>query len=789
MKNILRNFWVMLTRFKMASILNIVGLAVAFSVFSIIMMQTYWEFSFNTNFKDGERIVRIENSLMSSGNRQVTLSRPIGDGVGEHTPTVESYAAVNGRSYANVSVYDKHNQIVNVRCSFLGASVGFPEVFSLEQVSGNMDRFKEPNSAIVSQSEAEKLFADQDPVGKLVFAGGDTLTVVAVYKDLPKNCTFRNSLIYHVGEEGKNNFSNWNYDYYLKLTDKKAISSLKDKIVNTLMEHFPGDSNQPEAEIKKQLSENLYIVPLEDIYFEGLGEYAQGNKTLTSILIAIAILIIGIAVINFINFFMALVPIRIRAINIHKIFGTPTTALKLNIIGEALGTVLVAFALSVFILYCIQTSFITEFMKNSILLADNVLVIVFTGCIALIVGLLAGLYPAYYITKFPPMMVIRGGFGHGKAGRRLRSTLVTVQYVISIALIIGSLFVAIQTSFMRNTDMGYNRDRLITVPVGDIAKQPDAFLDLLKQNPGIEGVAYSDFNIVDINMSWGRNFKGEKIFLVSMPVSWDYPQFMNFTLVDGRFFIESDASKTSGTMIINEVASKKYGIKVGDFFTGHSNEEAEVVGIVKDFYYKSVKNEIEPVVLYEFGSQGWRTPSVANIRISSSADYKAVEQTISSAMKTLNAGLSDEQIQINPFDESIENLYKSENNLASIISIFSVVAIIISLVGVFGLVVFEMQHRRKEIALRKVHGATSISIPIMINKKFVTITIIAALIAVPLAYVGVWFWLQEFSVKTPLHFWVAIAAVVLVWIITIMIVTFQTFKTATENPIKFLKSE
>lgn len=789
MKNILQNFWVTLTRFKMASTLNIVGLAVAFSVFAIIMMQSYWEFTYDTNFKDHQRIIRLENSLMSQDNRQTTFSRPMGDAIGENTLSVDQFTAVQVGRLLGVAVNDNQNQIVNLSIRGMGATTSFTDIFSLECVNGDLSRFKEPKSAIISQSDAEKMFPNLDPIDKIVWAGNDTMTVVAVYKDFPENCTFPNSLIYQLGDENIENSGNWNYDYYFKMVNEDAVMSAKTEFANTLYERFPNEDSRTEVEVKKYLSDNLYVVTMADIYFKGTGNGAAGNQTLTSILVAIAILIIGIAVINFINFFMALVPVRIRAININKIFGTPTIALRLNIIGEALGTVLVAFGISVFILYGIQTSFITEFMKNSILLGDNVKVIFATGIIALIVGLLAGLYPAYYITKFPPMMVLRGGFGHGKAGRRLRLTLVTVQYVISIALIIGSMFVSIQTSYMRNIDMGYNRDRLITVPVGEIANQPEAFLDMLKQNPAIEGVTYSDNNILNIGMSWGRMFKGENVFFTSMPVSWDYPQFMNFTLVDGRFFTQNDVSKTSGTMIINEAAVKKYGIKVGDFISGHGQEEAEVVGIVKDFNYRSAKNEIEPIVLYEFGSDGWRTPSVANIRISSKADYQEVSQTISSAMKTLNPKLTDEQIVIKPFDESVESLYQSEDNLASIISIFSFVAIIISLVGVFGLVVFEMQYRRKEISLRKVHGATSMSIPIMINKKFVAITIVASVIAIPLAYIGVWTWLQGFAVKTPLHWWVALVAVALVWLITILIVTFQTLKTAYENPVKSLKSE
>jgi putative ABC transport system permease protein len=406
-------------------------------------------------------------------------------------------------------------------------------------------------------------------------------------------------------------------------------------------------------------------------------------------------------------------------------------------------------------------------------------------------GVLVGLFPAFYITKFNPALVLKGSFGRSKKGQRLRSILLIIQFTISIVLIIGAGFVYLQSRFMQKYDYGFNRDRLITVSVGGkIASQPQAFLSELKKNPAMEGVAYGDHSILSIAMGWGRNHNGEHINHLCLPVSWNYPEFMGLKLLEGRFFIEEDASKPGGTFIFNETAAKKYNIKVGEFMGGHSDSElAEVVGIVKDFNFASLKNGIEPLALYEFGSNGWRIPSVAHIRLSPDADFKQSADFIASCMKEVNPDINLEKIKIYPFDTEIENLYTKEQNLTKIISLFSLVAILISLMGVFGIVVFENQHRRKEIALRKIHGSTTALILSMFNRKFIHILSMSFVIAAPIAWFCVTKWLSAFAYRTPIYWWVFAGGFLVVAFITLLTVTLQTFHVANENPIHSIKAE
>lgn len=785
MQQIFRNFWVTVTRFKLASSLNILGLAVAFTVFTVIVMQSYWEFTFNDSIPDRQRIYYLESDLMVKDEVSSNHSRPFIDQVADNNPAIESYVLMQRGSQNSFKSVGDNPVSHSAECGLV--SPGFVDVFGLSSLSGDLSRFSDPSAILITESDAVRIFGTVDAADRQLSSDRGVLFVAAVVPDFPSNSIIKNGIYINMGDDNIDDKGDWNYESIFKLKTDESLPAFREGFDKVGQVYFGNSGDSPFA-VGSDPATRYTLTPLTDTYFHTNG--SDGNLALSSIFIAIALLIIVIVMINFINFFMALVPMRIQSVNIHKIFGTPLAAIRANIVFEAVGTVLVAFVLSMGMLQLLQNSPLTHYLSCSILIVDNAVPVGVAALVALFVGVMAGLYPAYYITKFPPMLVIRGSFGRSKAGMHMRSMLVGVQYVISISLIIGAIFVALQTSFLQSADMGYDRDRLLMVRVHpDIASKPESFLSLLRKNPDIVDVAYSASSAVDVQMGWGRRINGEHAYLASNPTSWNYPELMGIKLIEGRYFIPEDASKSAGTMIVNQTAARKYGIKVGDFIEGHNyDNKAEVVGIVSDFHFKSLKYAVEPIVLYEFGSEGWYIPSMANIRIAPTADYRAVTSYIVDAIKQLAPMTTDDQIVIEPFDVLVESLYQRESRLSSLITLFSVIAILISLVGVFGLVVFEIQYRGKEITLRKILGATSASVLLLINRKFAVITLVSAAIAIPVAYVGVNYWLQEFAAKVALSWWVAPIAVVLVWGMTVAVVVIQTLRVATENPAKSLRS-
>ena len=791
MKNLLRNFYLTLIRFKTASILNILGLTVAFTVFIIIMTQTHWELTYNKEIKQHEQIYRANCKYYNTLYR--TICRPLGEAIGSAASAVACYTVTTDPGYYDFQYSDSQGEKKEQSAYYNRVSSSFPDVFSLEAIAGDFKRLEEPKAAIINKSLAENLFPDGNPVGNTIINLGekDTLQIVAVYKDLPNNCTFRNGIYSNMGEYCMNYRSEWSFSYFYKLAspnlkpefEKQVITIIKD-FVDNIKES--DENTEDEADVYEPAFESF-----SDLYYSSNSGYQAGNKDLTKLLIAIAVIIVLIAVINYINFFMALVPIRIKWVNINKVFGTPTSALRLNIIGEAIGLLLLSFGLSLLAVEYLSDTLVGDLIDTSLKFKDNLFIVIMTAVMIIATGILAGLFPAFYITKFNPALTLKGSFGRSKQGQRLRSILVGFQFTISIALIISACFVYLQSRYMQKYDYGFNRDRLATVWVGGkIASQPQAFLSELKKNPAIEDVAYADNAIVSIGMGWGRMYKGENIYHLCLPVSWNYPEFMGLQLIEGRYFIEEDASKKGGTFIFNEAAAKKYNLKVGNFMIGHNGEEeAEIVGIIKDFNYTSLKNDITPLALYEFGSEGWHYPSMAYFRLSSNADFKETSDFIASAMQAVDPSVKIENIKVTPFDRNIENLYYKEIKFTKTISLFSIMAIIISLMGVFGIVVFENQHRRKEIAIRKIHGSTARLILGMFNRKFIIILLICFVIAAPIAYFGVTKWLSGFAYRIPVFWWVFVAGFLVVAFITLLTVTLQTFRSANENPAWALKTE
>ena len=407
--------------------------------------------------------------------------------------------------------------------------------------------------------------------------------------------------------------------------------------------------------------------------------------------------------------------------------------------------------------------------------------------LAFLLGLAAGAYPACYMTSFQPALVLKGSFGLSASGRKLRTVLIGFQYIVSIGLIIGASFIQIQNKYMRSFDRGLNEDQIAVVTLNqNIYKNAkDVYVDKLKSYSGIADVAFSNqkFGLQDVYSTSSTYYNGKEINTPWITVSPNFLRVMDIPVIDGRDFTESDGRDSVLTFIYNSTTQKTFQLEAGHALDKFWKGEARIAGFVNDLKLTSLRQSGTPV---SFIVDPGETMSVSFIRLNAGTNMAEAIDHIRQSLAEIDPTYP---LDINFYDTMLDNLYHKEQYLKKMITLFSLLAIVLSIVGVFGLVVFETQYRRKEIGVRKVFGATVGEILNMFNKSYLRIVAICFVIAVPFAYYGVHKWLESFSDKTPIYWWVFALAFVIVAAITMLTVTFQNWKAANENPVNSVKSE
>jgi len=647
---------------------------------------------------------------------------------------------------------------------------------------------KDPEKVMVPRSLADKLFGeDISVVGKTLRAeeniwtkSAKLFTIGAVYKDFPENTQLRNVVYTAIDPDYNiNNFSSSNWVCYL-LLDNPAMA---DEVADNFNRHFDFKKIYHEGE-------QIRLVPLTDIYYmnetQDGGTFRSGNKEVTALLFGIALLIVIVAAINFTNFSTSLTPLRIKSINTQKVLGSSDTLLRRSLLIEAALISFIAWLVSLVIVWGLDWAEALPFIEADLSLVSNLPIVFLCGIVALVIGWLAGIYPAYYITSFPPALVLKGSFGLSPSGRKLRTTLICVQFVVSIVLIIGACFVQIQNSYMRNFSLGFDKDQVAIVELNETMynKHHDTYVNRLKENPGIEDVAFAMEKVgsKDGYNTNGGNYKGKDFQYFIIIASSNFLRVMGIPVIEGRDFSKADELSDHVSYIFNRTAMEGLDMQVGDAFDSYS--PGHLIGFSDDVKFTSLRGG-EDNIAFLVGNFGYSLP-ISYIRLKAGSDIHAVVGHIQETMRELDPSYP---FNIEFYDEIFNHLYRKEENLRDLVTVFSLLAIIISLVGVFGLVVFETQYRRKEIGIRKVHGATVGEILLMFNKVYLRIVGICFVIAAPIAWQGAKMWLEGFAYKTPLHWWVFLIALLIVTVITLLTVSFQNWKAANENPVNSIKSE
>ena len=783
----IKNFIFILNRFKTSSVLNILGLSVAFAAFIAIMIQVNYEYNFDNCHPNAKRIYRVD--MLRNGEPTAILPRAFADAIIASSPHIKEATIITPIDEWLGKVYVSAGNEANEKGFNEPVETCYPgitKVFGLTFTEGDPNCLNDPEKVIIPQSMARRMFGNEPATGKLlhfkepVFTKDNKdLTVGGVYKDFPGNTQVKNVIYTQIFDTwSKNDWNSQNYNLYVLFDAGNEVPAFKANF-NKTFDFSPLNRSGQKFSID--------LTPLKDIYFSQTG-FRSGSENTVKILFAIALLIIIIAAINYMNFSIALTPMRIRSLNTRKILGSSTSSLRISLVSEAVILSVVSWIISLFLLAFLAKGNLLSFFDADMNLLNHIPLLLITGIIAVLIGFCSGIYPAFYSTAFQPALVLNGNFGLSPAGRKLRTILIGFQYIISICLIVAAIFMQKQNRFLQNYDQGFDKEHIAIVPLnGKMYQQnKDLYVNKLKEYSGIEDVAFSKQKLgaSDGYTTYGFKYKDKEFGGFTLEVSDNFLNVMHIPITQGRDFLPSDTAGRKLTFILNKSLQKELSINAGEIInmSAWRNEPGDVVGIVGDLKFSSLRRG-EDKIIFMLGSNA--PLPVSYVRLKAGAN---VFDAMNHIRKTV-AGIDPTfPLNIEFYDEVFNNLYKKEVNLNKSISLLSSLAIIISIVGIFGLVLFETQYRRKEIGIRKVFGSTTGEILALFNKTYFRILLICFVIAAPIAWFIVNKWLENFAYKTQLSWWIYPPAFFIVFLLTAVTVTFQNWKAASSNPVESIKS-
>ena len=772
---------------SVSTLINILGMSVAFAAAMILMVQVRWDTTYDANFEGHEQVFRMENNWMDQGLFSTYICRPFIERSRDASPNIE--AICTWQPLGEDVLYKEGDRESPITIPMARVDSSFFSVFPVEWVEGSAREFDAARTCALNEAFAKMIFGEESAVGKILENGsGESRRVIGVFKNTPRNFSAHVGMLSTLGDTDRENSSEWSYNAYLKLKDPSMAKETEDAIYTVLGELISSDEER-----RAEYRNGFRISQIHKAHFERdvRANVPSANKAITITLAAIAILLILIAIINFINFAFAEIPFRIKNINTRKVLGEGRGSLIGRQLMHAGLIALVAFAIAALIMHVIAGTSWASYVSDSIALKDNTGILILMLGLALLSAVVAGIAPALYSTDQPAALVLKGSYAMSVKGKALRNVLVGLQFVLSFLFILMALYVQVQTKFMMGKDMGFPQENILQVWCGYSAGAAhEPLKDKLLQNPSITDVTFADSPLVsDQKMGWGRTVDGTQIFMEVLPVTEDFVKFFDLQIMDGRDFQQSDNQSETGCMIVNETFVQMFPqFHVGSLVGGHV-DDTEIVGIVKDFNFKSLQHAMGPLVLLNWGKTQWRNFSVMYVKTAPGASFKEVSDYIKGVVCTYDPTREPDQITVRHLDEWIENMYQSEQSLGKLITIASLVALLIAIIGIIGLVFFETQFIRKEIAVRRVNGATVGSILKMINKKYLIMAGTSFVIAAPVAYWLMTAWRKGFAYQAPVPVWIFLVALLAVAAITLAVVTLQSWRAASANPVELLKNE
>ncbi|MBN2091664.1 ABC transporter permease [candidate division KSB1 bacterium] len=793
-KNYLKITFRNIAKQKGYSFINITGLALGMALFILIARYIQFEFSFDKFHKNYKQIHRIEYNYDGKGRFIAFSHLPIGAALVRDFPEIERFTRfLNMENGKLLSAGDDRKFAEDLG---LWVEQSFFDLFSYKLLKGDPNTaLAEPNSIVLSEQLAKKYFPDEEPLGKvMLFENRFDCKVTGVIENCPTNSHIQYAFLISYPTfkaiAGNDYFDSWisiaNYTYVL-LAENTNLDELNTKLHDILKKYWRDDVEMP-----------VYLKPLAQIHFHSniLGEIGQrGDMNKIVIFSAIGLFIILIACINFMNLATARSARRTKEIGMRKVVGANKLSLVKQFLSES-----ILFALLALLLAAVLAEIFLPLFNNMI---GRTLTLNFFNNwrlsmgligIALIVGLIAGSYPAFYLASFQPAMILKGPAFSQSGNAAARKFLVVFQFVISIILIIGTLIIYRQMHYMRTTDLGYNHDQILITQLIRMDRETINKYHTLKNelltNPNIINASISQdvpsFNSSStVIMGWEGSIEGDRAYVNMNRIDEKFLATYQIQLIDGRNFLSNEASDSITNCIINESALKRFGWDhaIGKRLGGN----LQVIGLVKDFHYASLRFEINPLVLFPPAepNPARRTRDLLSIKIAS----QRIDETLTFIKNKFQSLFPNDIFVYRFFDEDFDIIYRQEIRVAKTIGYFSILAIFIASLGLFGLASFMAEQRTKEIGVRKTLGASLPGIILLLSKEFTRWILLAAIIAWPVGYFVMNKWLQGFAYRVDAGILIFILAGILALVIALVTVSYQAIKAALANPIHSLRYE
>ena len=790
-KNFIKTAFRSLLKNKDFTFINVFGLALGLATCLLIVFYVFDELSYDRYNTKYERIYRVNTDLKYNGvlTHFGRTSKPVAAALAREFPEVDRSARISGA--LNIR-FKKNNEIIREdedNTTFY-CDPGIFGIFTMPMLYGNpKTALTEPGSIVITESEAKKYFNKTDVIGRTLFLVTDSTTwkITGVMRDMPSQSHFRANFLMQMSQVPGND---WNglggFSTYLLLkpgADRKRFEAKLDGFMRRHLDGLPGFKYEQFAKHGNYLRLNL--MPLKDIHLHSNLQWqlgAGGNIQYIYIFSAIALFILLLACVNFMNLSTARSANRAREVGVRKVLGSSRKYLIGQFLSESIMVTLAAAIIALLAAWALLPLFNQVSGKQLAITAQT-----FTRLlpslfiIIVVVGVLAGSYPAFFLSAFQPIAVLKGKLSAGFKGGALRGFLVVFQFAISIFLIIGTFVIYNQLNYIQNKDLGYNRNQVLIVKNMTAIGDPKILKREIKQLPGVVEATLTSFlptNSGALN-NLVSNDKDKDFFTAFWPVDEDYLQTMGMKLVKGRNFSREFSTDTAA-VIINEAAAAIFGYNK-DPLNKMLSKKYHVIGVVKDFNFTSLRDNIGPLVMQM--ADDWHAS--LSIRVST-YNLPALLAHIRDTWKSL---APNEQFEYSFMDDDFNALYSNEQRMGKLFVIFTTLAIIIACLGLFGLAAYAAEQRNREIGIRKVLGAGVSTLVTLLSKDFIKLVLIAIVVAMPLAWWAMQKWLQGFAYRDNIHWWFFASTALGAVIIAFVTISFQSFKAASASLVDSLRSE